>query len=115
MIQNLQDKKIGFQSLQENIDTTTTGGKLVFHIFSALAEFERDLIRDRTRAGLKAARMRGKKGGRPALLSSKKVEKMMGYYHEGKNTVDEICKIFGIGRSCFYNYLRKEQKAIQAA
>lgn len=115
MIQDLRDKKIGFQSLQENIDTTTTGGKLIFHIFSALTEFERDLIVDRTRAGLKAARMRGKKGGRPALLSSKEIKKMMGYYNKEKITVDEICKIFGIGRSCFYNYLRKEQKAIQAA
>lgn len=118
IIQNLHDKKIGFHSIQENIDTITTGGRLIFHIFSALAEFERDLIQERTKAGLKAARARGKKGGRPALLSPKKVEKMMGYYNEEKNTVDEICKIFGIGRSCFYNYLRKrrkEQKAIRAA
>ena len=111
--QSLSDLKIGFHSLQENIDTTTTGGKLFFHIFSALAEFERDLIRDRTKAGLKAARARGKKGGRPPLLSVKEVEKMLRYYNEGKNTVDEICKIFGIGRSCFYNYLRKEKRAIQ--
>jgi DNA invertase Pin-like site-specific DNA recombinase len=115
IIQELNDQNIGFCSLQENIDTTTTGGKLVFHIFSALAEFERDLIRDRTHAGLKAARERGKMGGRPALLPPKKVKKMIGYYHERKNTVDEICKIFGIGRSCFYNYLRKNQKAIRSS
>jgi DNA invertase Pin-like site-specific DNA recombinase len=113
IIQQLQDQNIGFQSLRESIDTTTTGGKLVFHIFSALAEFERDLIRDRTQAGLQAARARGKKGGRPAQLSSKEITKMIGYYQEGKNTVDEICKIFGIGRTCFYNYLRKEKRAIQ--
>lgn len=115
IIQDLNDKGIGFCSLQENIDTTTTGGKLVFHIFSALAEFERDLIRDRTKAGLKAARARGKMGGRPALLSPKEVNKMLGYYHDRKNTVDEICKIFGIGRSCFYNHLRKVRKAIQSS
>ena len=65
---------MGFQSLQENIDTTTTGGKLVFHIFSALAEFEHNLIRDRTKAGLVAARARGKKGGRPASLSKQEIE-----------------------------------------
>jgi DNA invertase Pin-like site-specific DNA recombinase len=63
---------------------------------------------------LQAARARGKKGGRPAQLSSKEINKMIGYYHAGKNTVDEICKIFGIGRTSFYNYLRKEKKAIQA-
>lgn len=114
-IQILNDKAIGFQSLQENIDTTTTGGKLVFHFFSALAEFERDLIRDRTKAGLNAARARGRQGGRPVLLSNDKVKKMIGYYHEGKNTVNEICKIFSISRSCFYAYLRKEKKAIEHA
>ena len=113
IIQQLNDQDIGFQSIRESIDTTTTGGKLVFHIFSALAEFERDLIAERTKAGLQAARARGKKGGRPARLSAKDVKKMIDYYNAQKNTVDEICKIFGIGRTCFYNYLRKEQKAIQ--
>lgn len=114
-IQNLNDKGVGFQSLQENIDTTTTGGKLVFHFFSALAEFERDLIRDRTKAGLTAARARGRQGGRPSMLSKGEVKKMIRYYDEGKNTVSEICKIFGISRSCFYTYLRKQKKAIIAA
>jgi DNA invertase Pin-like site-specific DNA recombinase len=114
-IQKLNDKGIGFQSLQESIDTTTTGGKLVFHFFSALAEFERDLIRDRTKAGLAAARARGRQGGRPPMLSNDQVNKMTRYYDEGKNTVNEICKIFGISRSCFYAYLRKRKKAIRAA
>lgn len=112
-IQLLHDKKIGFQSLQENIDTTTTGGKLVFHIFSALAEFERDLIRDRTNAGLAAARARGRKGGRPPLLSNQEVKRMLKYYKEGKNTVDEICKIFAISRPAFYKYRNKTRKAIE--
>ena len=62
-VNELENKKIGFKSLQENIDTTTSGGKLIFHIFSALAEFERDLIRERTQAGLRSARARGKFGG----------------------------------------------------
>ena len=69
-------RKIGFKSIQESIDTTTSGGKLVFHIFGALAEFERDIIRERTQAGLQAARARGRKGGRPkakALNTPKKI------------------------------------------
>src|SRR5438067_3942637 len=64
----LNNRKIGFQSLTENIDTTTSGGKLIFHIFGALAEFERDIIRKRTNAGLQAARARGRLGGRPKTL-----------------------------------------------
>jgi DNA invertase Pin-like site-specific DNA recombinase len=64
-ITELHNRNIGFKSLTENIDTTTSGGKLIFHIFGALAEFERDIIRERTNAGLTAARARGKKGGRP--------------------------------------------------
>src|SRR5204863_7105627 len=64
-ITRLNNRKIGFKSITENIDTTTSGGKLVFHIFGALAEFERDIIRERTKAGLEAARARGRKGGRP--------------------------------------------------
>jgi DNA invertase Pin-like site-specific DNA recombinase len=62
---SLEEQGIGFKSLTENIDTTTSGGKLIFHIFGALAEFERNLIKERTQAGLTAARARGKKGGRP--------------------------------------------------
>ena len=117
-IKCLSDKGIGFKSLQENIDTTTSGGKLIFHIFSALAEFERDLIQERTRAGLKAARARGRLGGRPPLLKTDEIKKMLGYYDEQKVTVDEICKIFNISRPSFYNYLNKRkgnQKAIQLA
>ena len=95
-IKGLSDKGIGFKSLQENIDTTTSGGKLIFHIFSALAEFERDLIQERTKAGLKAARARGRLGGRPPLLKPDEVKKMLARYDEQKLTVDEICKIFNI-------------------
>ena len=105
IVKSLQEKKIGFHSLQESIDTTTSGGKLVFHIFSALAEFERDIIRERTNAGLAAARARGRFGGRPSLLSDKQVIRLKKLYDERKNTVLEICKIFGISRPSFYNYV----------
>lgn len=108
-IKALSERTIGFKSVQENIDTTTSGGKLIFHIFSALAEFERDLITERTQAGLKAARARGKLGGRPPLLSGRQVSRMMEHYDEGNSTVEEICKIFDISRPSFYNYLKKRK------
>jgi DNA invertase Pin-like site-specific DNA recombinase len=106
VIKLLQEKKIGFKSLQENIDTTTSGGKLIFHIFSALAEFEREVIRERTKAGLEAARARGRIGGRPHLLAAKDITRLKKLYANKKNTVLEICKIFKISRPTFYNYLK---------
>jgi DNA invertase Pin-like site-specific DNA recombinase len=105
----LNKKKIGFQSLQENIDTSTSSGKLIFHIFSALAEFERDLIRERTDAGLKAARARGRMGGRPLILDNRQIKGMLQKYDDQKNTVAEICKIYDISRPSFYNYLKKRK------
>lgn len=81
-------------------------------MFSALAEFERDLIRERTEAGLKAARARGKMGGRPPLLDNRQITRMVEMYDEQKNTVAEICKIYDISRPSFYNYLKnyKQEK-----
>jgi DNA invertase Pin-like site-specific DNA recombinase len=113
IVKSLQEKKIGFHSLQESIDTTTSGGKLVFHIFSALAEFERDIIRERTNAGLQAARARGRFGGRPALLSNKQARRLKKLYDDRKNTVLEICKIFNISRPSFYNYLKVKNTKIK--
>ncbi|OGT31697.1 MAG: hypothetical protein A3E87_02875 [Gammaproteobacteria bacterium RIFCSPHIGHO2_12_FULL_35_23] len=106
----LQEKKILFKSLQENIDTGTSSGKLIFHIFGALAEFERDLIRERTDAGLKAARVRGRMGGRPPVLDNRQITRMIEMYDEQKNTVAEICKIYDISRPSFYNYLKRRKK-----
>jgi DNA invertase Pin-like site-specific DNA recombinase len=106
-ITKLNNRKIGFKSIQENIDTTTSGGKLVFHIFGALAEFERDIIRERTQAGLIAARARGRKGGRPkALNTPKKVEMAQKLYADKSNSVDEICKTLNISRTTLYRYIK---------
>jgi DNA invertase Pin-like site-specific DNA recombinase len=105
----LSKRKVAFKSLQENIDTTSSGGKLIFHMFGALAEFERDLIRERTEAGLKAARARGRMGGRPSLLDDRQIKRMLEMYEEQKNTVSEICKIYEISRPSFYNYLSRHK------
>ena len=110
IVNDLQERKIGLQSLQENIDTSTSGGKLIFHIFSALAEFERSLIQERTQTGLRAARARGRLGGRPPLLDNRQVNRMLDLYHEGKTTVAEICKIYNVSRPSFYNYLKNRLK-----
>jgi DNA invertase Pin-like site-specific DNA recombinase len=103
-VNELQKRGISFMSIQESIDTSTSGGKLIFHIFGALAEFERDLISERTQAGMKAARARGKLGGRRAILDDRKVKRMIELYDERKTTVTEICKIFSISRPAFYVY-----------
>lgn len=106
----LQSHKIGFKSLQENIDTTTSGGKLVFHIFSALAEFERDIIRERTQAGLNAARARGRKGGRPPALDEKKAAMAKSLYRDKENKITEICNTLKISRATLYKYLKLEKQ-----
>jgi DNA invertase Pin-like site-specific DNA recombinase len=108
-ITELNNKKIGFKSIQENIDTTTSGGKLVFHIFGALAEFERDIIKERTNAGLTAARARGRLGGRPkakALNTPKKVAMAQALYDNKKITIDEICRTLNISRATLYRYIQ---------
>lgn len=106
----LQERKVGFRSLQESIDTTTSGGKLVFHVFAALAEFERDLIRERTRAGLDAARARGKKGGRPSKLDQKKRAQALTLHKDKTNTINDICRTLRIGRSTLYRYLAQSNQ-----
>jgi DNA invertase Pin-like site-specific DNA recombinase len=104
----LQGKGIGFKSLTENIDTETSGGKLIFHIFGALAEFERNLIRERTNAGLIAARARGKKGGRPKspISDDKKLQMARKMYEDKTIPVEDIYKGLGIPRSTFYKYIK---------
>ena len=105
LMEQLDHQGIGLRSLQENIDTTTSGGRLVFHLFGALAEFERNLIRERTRAGLSAARARGRQGGRPKRLGPKKRELALRLYQERQHSIAELCQLMGISKSTLYNYL----------
>ena len=102
----LNERHIGFQSIQENIDTTTSGGKLIFHVFGALAEFERDLIRERTQAGLQAARARGRFGGRPKALDHKKAVIAQVLYDDKSNSIADICTTLHISRATLYRYIR---------
>jgi DNA invertase Pin-like site-specific DNA recombinase len=105
-VATLADRGVGFRSLQEQIDTTTSGGKLVFHVFGALAEFERDLIRERTTAGLQAARARGQLFGRPKVLSPQQVKQLRSLAKDNRNTVTEICETLGISRATYYRYVK---------
>lgn len=112
----LEERGIGFKSVHEAIDTTTAAGKLVFHIFAALAEFERALIVDRTKAGLEAARARGSKSGRKPVLSPKQVEAVRQMHAEGTKSISEISEIFGgVSRATIYRALAAAEEAKEAA
>ncbi len=115
LVEQLDAAGVGLRSLQESIDTASIGGRLVFHLFGATAEFERNLIRERTQAGLSAARARGRKGGRKKRLDPAKQELALRLYHERQHTVAEICRMMGIGRSTLYNYLTEAERDAQRA
>lgn len=108
-VRELVARGVGFKSLQENIDTTTSGGKLIFHIFASLAEFERGIIRERTNAGLAAARARGRKGGRPKGVDERKRKAALALKNDPSRSVSEICDILGISRNTYYKYTRVEE------
>jgi DNA invertase Pin-like site-specific DNA recombinase len=109
-ISHLDTRKIGFKSLTENIDTTTSGGKLIFHIFGALAEFERNLIRERTNAGLMAARARGRKGGRPKALRDRRVGIAQALYNNKQNSISEICQTLKISKATLYRSIKTGER-----
>lgn len=92
--------------MNESIDTSSSSGKLIFHIFGALAEFERNLIRERTHAGLQAARARGKNGGRPKKLSNDKAKLALQLYEGKQHSINKICEFIGVSKPTLYKYLK---------
>ena len=117
LVADFQGRQIGLRSLTDSIDTTSPHGGQVLNVFSSLAELERDLMRERTGAGLEAARARGKKGGRKSGLSPEAQKKSMlaeMYYKEGKLGVDEIAKTVGVSKMTLYKYLRLRDVVINA-
>ena len=108
-VNELSEKNIGFKSLQETIDTSHSSGKLIFHIFGALSEFERNLIRERTTAGLAAARARGKRGGRPKKLSSDKRRLSVTLYKGKKHSIKQICEMVDISKPTLYKYIKESE------
>ncbi|NEJ64888.1 recombinase family protein [Rhizobium ruizarguesonis] len=111
VVTELEGKGVGFRSLTENIDTTTPGGRLVFHLFGALAQFERDLIRERTRAGLKAAADRGRRGGRQPVVSQDKLNKARQLIRTGLN-VREAATRLKIGKTALYEALKTTKEPV---
>lgn len=106
----LEQEGIALKSLQENIDTSTATGKLIFHIFASMAEFERNLIQERTMAGLSAARARGRVGGRPKKMNESKRKLAVKLYLEKQHDVSTICEMMSITKPTLYSYIREEQK-----
>ena len=107
-VTGLDAQGVGFRSLRESIDTTTSGGRLVFHLFGALAQFEREVIRDRTVAGLASARARGRVGGRPPKLTADQVRTARRLYEERALTVEEIGGVLGVSRTSIYRALHRD-------
>lgn len=106
IINELNHKGVGFKTISGDIDTTTSGGKLIFHIFAALAEFEKELIKERTMAGLSAARSRGKIGGRPSKISQYKIRMAKLLHGDKTNKVKDILKTLAVKKSVFYKMLK---------
>lgn len=110
LVEEFKSLKVGFRSLTEAIDTTTPGGKLFFHIIASMAEFERNIIAERTRAGLAAARSRGKLGGRPRKLSMQQCQIVQKLYVGKELSINDICKMFKISKTTLYSYLKCRER-----
>jgi DNA invertase Pin-like site-specific DNA recombinase len=102
---DLDNRGVAVRSLTENIDTTTPGGRLILHVFASLAEFERDLIRERTMAGLAAARARGRNGGRPTVWTAEKLRMATAMYTSGEHDIATIARVLGVSRATVYRGL----------
>lgn len=109
IVTQLKDNGIGFKSLRENLDTTTSTGKLIFHFFASLAEFEKDLILERTKAGLKAARARGRLGGRPKKLDDSKLALALKMMQDVSIPVKKVYETLNVSKSTLYRYLRSKE------
>ena len=105
LVADLEQRGVGLRSLTESIDTSTPGGKLIFHVFGALAEFERELIRERTQAGLAAARARGRIGGRPTVWTPEKLRTARAMHASGEHDVAAIARVLGVSRASVYRAL----------
>ena len=105
LAEGLDKRGVGLKSLKEALDTTSSGGRLIFHMFAALAEFERDLVRERTQAGLTAARARGRLGGRPKRLTPERRRLAVQLYRAKEHSIAEICRLMGISKPTLYSYL----------
>jgi DNA invertase Pin-like site-specific DNA recombinase len=112
-VTSLEQRGVGFRSLQESFDTTTNGGRLIYHIFAALAEFERGIIQERTRAGLASARARGRKGGRPRALTAKQIATARRLLEDPNQTVTEVTAVLGVSRSTIYRALQETPAAAE--
>jgi len=112
-VEALERRSIGLKILTQNMDTTSAGGRLIFTVFSAIAEFEREVIRERTRAGLDAARARGRKGGRPRALSDKDLKEARALLTDPEITVADVARRLGVGPSTLYRYLPAARQSAQ--
>lgn len=112
-IDKLQQLGCGFQSLTESIDTTTPTGKLVFHVFGALTEFERSIIRERTLAGLASAKARGRVGGRPRSVSSQDIAAAKALIRDGTLTIAEVARRVGVSDATLYKYIPHPRSSLQ--
>jgi len=108
LMTQFEEQKLGFKSLTENIDTTTAIGKLVFQISGAFAEFERNIIRQRTKIGLDSARARGRLGGRPTKITPDKIRMAKQLHKDKNNKIEDILKVLGVSRRVFYKMLKIE-------
>jgi DNA invertase Pin-like site-specific DNA recombinase len=111
-VETLGERGIGFRSITEHIDTTTPGGRLVFHVFGALAEFERGIIRERTLAGLENARRMGRKGGRPRAMTDKDISKAKALLAAPDITVEAVAETLGVSPATLYRYLPGGRQAL---
>jgi DNA invertase Pin-like site-specific DNA recombinase len=108
LVGDLQERGVEFKSLRESLDTTTPGGKLVFHVFASIAEFERDIIRERTMAGLEAARARGRKGGRKPVMDERKIALASNLMKARVMPVSEVCEAVGVSRATLYRNVKPD-------